>query len=161
MQVYIDAVRDFCATANVPMVTVNFVPMGRIAGRYWPGKNLIEFNPLYIKGEYAVDEQVFINDTVAHEVAHHIDYVQNGNKIRRHPSGKRDMHGKYFKAILAKLGSNSKTKHAYTMPGFKYACACSKPLNLTKIIHNKIQRGQLRCCNMCNTEISKENYIAS
>jgi predicted SprT family Zn-dependent metalloprotease len=106
------AVAHFCAIANVRVPEVTFSDsLGRSAGAYYPTKDLIHYNVNIAYHHF----DVFLIDTVPHEVAHHVDFVRHGNKVRRHPSGRRDMHGRFFKAIVAEIGAVTSTKHSYSL----------------------------------------------
>jgi predicted SprT family Zn-dependent metalloprotease len=129
----------------------------RTAGWYWPGQNKVTFNTNFFEH----DE---FNETIAHEVAHHIDYVRNNNTVRRHPSGKRDMHGKFFKAIMRELGfENAGAYHSMPHKGKRqrrwgYTCTCGKDWKLTTTLHNKVTKGQVRICT-CKATITKDNFV--
>lgn len=110
--------------------------------------------------------EAFLARTVPHEVAHYVDFMRNGQKMRTHPSGRRDMHGRYFKAIMQEMGvTDTSTYHAYDTSHvqtkrqrrWEYACSCTS-YSIATVTHNRIQNGQERQCTKCKEVINKHNF---
>ena len=99
------------------------------------------------------------HETVVHEVAHLVDYVRNGYKMRKLANGNRDMHGRYFKSIMEELGVEARTYHSYVVPEgrrqrrWEYTCSCMTHAVAT-VTHNRIQRGSPRICSHCRGSIT-------
>lgn len=102
--------------------------------------------------------------TVVHEVAHLVDFVRNGMKMRRNPNGTRNMHGASWKCIMMELGiQQPKTCHSYELPAatlvkgvqrrWEYRCACAVAHKIATVTHNRIQQGQRRICKSCKQDI--------
>jgi predicted SprT family Zn-dependent metalloprotease len=56
----------------IPMPNISFSNMGRTAGRAWSSKNLIEYNPKYLKR----NSEDFLKTCTGHEVAHLIAHAK-------------------------------------------------------------------------------------
>jgi SprT protein len=122
--------------------------MGSVAGYAYTDDLRIEFNAqLFISN---IDN--FFFDTIPHEVAHILVEIL-------YPLVKQD-HGKEWRDIMHKLGiTKPKRNHRYdvsvsiTTPRYRYTCACTgRQRMVTKIIHNKMIRGQKRFCHECDTQ---------
>lgn len=118
--------------------------MNRVAGLAYMTEMRIELNePLFL----ANIEQFFAR-TIPHEVAHLIQTIV-------YPKAKQS-HGPEWRHIMELLGAESKRSHSYdvsictTMERFRYVCNCTnRSFSVTKILHNKMQKGQKRFCNTC------------
>ena len=146
-------VERHCALANVPVPPISFDLTGVFAGICY--QDHIEYN-LEIANRYP---DTFLIDTVPHEIAHWVDFVRNDYQDRRHPSGRRDMHGKYFKAIAKELGAQTATYHSYAVTSkraqkrWAYKCECPLEHEISTITHNRMQKGQIRVCKSCGGEL--------
>lgn len=101
---------------------------------------------------FLANTEKFFERTIPHEVAHIITKMV-------HPHAKQS-HGPEWRSVMDHIGVDSTRCHTYDvsalvkrMERFTYACACSRPLNITKIMHNKIQKGSVRTCMTCNTVV--------
>lgn len=94
---------------------------------------VLRFNPHYLLH----DSEHFLRQTVAHEVAHHVDFLRRG----------RSDHGPHWQRLMHALGLPAESRHRYDLPlskvtrlrTFAYRCAC-RQLELTSIRHNRAQR---------------------
>lgn len=123
--------------------------MKRIAGRACLYTKLVQINEQL----FLANEQSFYDRTIPHECAHHIVH-------RLFPSAKQ-YHGPEFRNVMNWLGANPSTYHNYdvapamTSKMFRYSCGCEgRVLNLSKLIHGKVQSGQKRHCKACKQTIS-------
>ena len=124
---------------------VVFFQSSRVGGYVWPRKynNRVFLNaPLFIAN---VEE--YLNDTIPHEVAHIFQLAINPPSADHGPERKR----------LMRLASKDPTRcHRYditvAVKTYRYICSCKK-WNVSKILHNKMQRGQRRICNSCRKNL--------
>lgn len=152
---------DYCNIAFVPSdIEVKFTDRASgYAGYFvYQGRKMwLEFNTRYF-------DQPENHETIAHEVAHYVDYVRAGYKDRFLPSGRRDMHGKYFKEIMREFGyENATATHNMPHKGrrqrrWEYICGdCGHIWAISTVMHNKIQKGQNRICK-CKATLSIINF---
>lgn len=94
----------------------------------------------------------FFVSTIPHEVAHII-----ATKV--FPDAKQN-HGPEWKSVMRSLGYVPTARHSFaptaTMKSnslFRYTCSCDKEFFLSKIMHNKINRGNDRYHTVCKTKI--------
>lgn len=158
-------VQDACLAAGIPVVNVIEKDLGRAAGKangrtVWLNTNLIA------RGTEA--EQINI---VVHEVAHCVDYQRNGMKWRKNGRGNiyhDAQHKRIMHEIAAKANftmSEATTKHNLNTKGlvrrqrrWEYVCkACDKPYSISTVMHNRIQKGEVRICK-CKARITKTNF---
>lgn len=158
------------AVYNLDQLPVTYDVTGVTAGTYSPSKKTIGINPVIAKANWDV-----YMETVLHEVAHAVDHASAIDKkayaTRRHKSGRRDMHGKYFKAILLNLHAvmdvpvpESTTCHDYEVPNarrqrrWSYICGeCNYEYEISTVMHNRIQKGQGRICK-CKAPLNKTHF---
>ncbi len=97
----------------------------------------------------------FLAQTVPHEVAHIIAIAAFGTSARGH--------GKAWKHVMASFGIvDSSRCHSFDTSNsggrrqrrFAYVCDCREHAIAT-VTHNRIQRGQLRHCNICKTNLRR------
>lgn len=147
-------------------IEITYDVTGNAAGMFWPSKNAMAFN-----AKLAAENWDNFDTTVLHEVAHAIDYASAIGKAkyttRKHKSGKRDMHGKYFKAIMRELGViEPSTYHSYKVKTTKqrrwdYPCkSCDTKYRLSTVMHNRVQKGEVRICE-CGAKIIKDNWTGN
>jgi len=123
----------------------------RIAGQYSPKYNTIRLNKALLE-QY---KGVYIDNTFVHEFAHSVVDVLYPYYTKPH--------GKEFKKVCRVLGIEGKARtnlysdasFSKTKELFSYTCSCGYDHKVTKVIHNKIQRGQQRICTICNTTLKK------
>ncbi|MBE9593280.1 MAG: SprT-like domain-containing protein [Proteobacteria bacterium] len=115
---------------------------GKCAGRFHPKDNRIRFNlDLMLK-----NKEDFINETVAHEVAHFVvEVIQPGSKP----------HGVTWKAIMKLFGIiNPKIYHDYKLPikkksnTYLYQCGCRNHY-FSKTKHKRAEDGVIYTCTDC------------
>jgi len=124
---------------------------GLRAGTYtWRrrGGSHISYNPQV----FALDFADHLQDTVAHEVAHHVVYQLFGPGIRPH--------GREWKTVARALGARPRARGDYPVEGvrvrrqrrFDYRCACQE-WQLTTTRHKRIQAGAEYRCNRCGQRL--------
>ena len=122
--------------------------MKSVAGYAYQYQNRIELNEQLFES----NQETFFSRTIPHECAHLI-------QKRLYPQAKQ-AHGPEFRSILRCLGADTSTRHqmdvsvAYGKPMYQYKCSCDRVLNLTKLIHTRVQSGSSRHCKACKTIIS-------
>jgi len=131
----------FPAFRYAPNVRVYFYETGRSAGMAH-GDMRIGYN-LHI---FAQDLERFINDTIAHEIAHIVCMYTRTDRG----------HGKTWKRVCRMLGGNGqrcyasdtiKPKMIRTRKTYEYIASCGTIVMLSDVIHGKVQRGQNRVLN--------------
>lgn len=117
---------------------------GETAGQAWPDKPLLRFNPVLLKE----NRDHFLQQTVAHEVAHLIAYEQYGRKIRAH--------GREWQSIMMGVFSLPADRcHTYdtgrsSRKSWLYRCQCAgKTIALSTVRHNRSQKGTVYLCTTC------------
>ena len=121
--------------------TYLFNQRGKSAGTAHLQRNIIKFNAILFKQ----NKEVFINQVVAHEVAHIIAYQQYG-KVRPH--------GREWQHIMEVIfNCPATTTHSLDISDvigkqFSYQCLCSTH-QLTIRRHNKILKGTQYLCKKC------------
>ncbi len=115
---------------------------GQVAGYARDGSDTITLNPVLLMEN--VD--AFIHRTVAHEVAHVLDYRINGR--RRTRSGRRDIHGPAWQAIMVVLGAPVSRCHSYDTSSVKRKSKkyiwfndAGERMALSAIRHNRMLKG--------------------
>jgi predicted SprT family Zn-dependent metalloprotease len=122
----------------------------------------------------------FRDQVIPHEVCHLIAVLFFGLPAEQNSKGKIEyhFHGIDWQLVMRKMGKNperthqmdvSEIMHRMDRP-FVYKCpACQREMSLTKILHGKIQKGQVRICGKCGSrlpivfvrEISTEPAVGS
>lgn len=97
-------------------------------------------------------------NTIVHEACHAIDdYVNDG--WCNIAGG----HGPQWQRIMRNCGIEPTRYHDVSRKGlitrYVYACACGRRFNCSKIIHNKMRRGQSRICTSCKGDIEYTGEI--
>lgn len=144
---------------TMPIVTYNVT--GRIAGKARGHEQIMINSVLFMEN---VDS--FIDDTVRHEFAHCVDFVNNGYTYSRSKTGNRwDFHGDSWQHIMRVLGDkypsrchHYNTKNAISVTSkrkFVYVCPnCLTNIPVSKIIHERMQyEGQQRRHRGCTSPI--------
>jgi len=137
---------------DLSLPTLDFTIKGKTAGQARPRENRIRLNFILFK-ENLKD---FVENTIPHELAHLISYALYG----RAGNG----HGNYWKLVMINLGLEPDRCHNYDVTNatvrtvkrmYEYTCNCSEPHMLTKIKHNRIQRGGVYVCRRCNERLKE------
>ncbi|OAN19431.1 SprT family protein [Photobacterium jeanii] len=122
--------------------TIRFNQRGKIAGSARLQSWEVRFNPVLL----AENPQAFLDEVVAHEVAHLVTFKLFG-KVRPH--------GKEWQTIMVRVfGVPARTTHSFDIGSvqgktFTYQCQCSQH-QLTIRRHNKVVRGQAQYhCRQC------------
>lgn len=129
--------------------------MKAVAGCAYVKSKRIELNEVL----FLENVEQFFSRTIPHEVAHVITRII-------YPHAKQ-AHGPEWRNVMSMLGVDDNTRcHSYDVSSvvkprlsekFTYVCSCDRPLILSKIMHNKIQRGSVRICMVCKTPVSHKN----
>ena len=125
------------------------------SGMAWKRKGLISLNPDYI------GQDRFWNNTIKHEVAHHLQFWI-------YPNAKQS-HGVEWRHIMTRLGGSTDARHCMTTPRLEvkkekreanlvdYVCpTCAKPFKITLHRHNKIRRGTRYYCRSTRCRIANQ-----
>lgn len=123
---------------------------GRTAGQAWPQKQLLRFNMTLFRQH----REDFLQQTVAHEVAHLVAYQLYGLSIRPH--------GHEWQKIMTELFQLPADRcHQYEVPPssqqknqWRYQCQCHENiLYLSTTRHNRVQKGVRYQCRQCRSEL--------
>lgn len=131
----------------VPDIEVRFDLRGACAGRAECRRGeapVIRLNPVLM-----AENDVFVAETVPHEVAHVGVFYWLGRPARR-------PHGREWRRVMHLLGAEPSRGHCYDVSNavtrrltrFRYACDCREH-QLTSIRHNRIRRGAEYRCRTC------------
>jgi SprT protein len=150
---------------NISVPTIKFRQIGRRAGtcrfNFYDNTSLIVINPDFFKNYY--DDM--LNDTVPHEVAHHVSAWVHGRKGYNHSW--------LWKGVMNVLGIPAADRcHEYSLEGvkvrnvrkpYKYSCGCDTPHFLTELKHVRQQRaieaGRRGCyCLRCRKSIVYQGF---
>ncbi len=125
--------------------TVKIDLKGLSAGTATPALNLLRFNKELLLN----NQQLFLKQTVPHEIAHLLAYQLFGQKIRPH--------GKEWQQIMSTVYQLSPERcHRYNVKRkptvyYIYGCRCSNQHPLTIRRHNAIKKGKKYQCKHCQT----------
>lgn len=156
-----EKVRYYCEMGGVPFIEPEFDLTGGTAGMFTSRGSDKTALRLRFNMNLAEQNPEFIERTPRHEVAHYVDHVRNGYKQRRSANGKRDIHGKYWQAIMRELGAEDISRcHSYTgvkkrvYRKFLYQCHAGHQYELTTVRHNKVQKkGVHYVCRECSSRL--------
>lgn len=154
-----DKIRE--ALAKFPMltmveddVTIVYIKTGGSAGHCQARKvnGRTHYNLEFNTHAIAQDWDDMVNDTIAHEVAHMIDYAIHG---------KMHGHSRVWKRIAWSIGCTGNRCHTLDMSAVKrkrkkldrfiYEATCGTEVQLTKIRHNRLQSGQVSSYSVIRT----------
>lgn len=132
----------------MPGVQLNL--RGQVAGKAWPQSNRLAFNALL----YEQNREHFLQQTVAHEVAHLLAWQIYGPQIKPH--------GREWQGIMQDVfGLPALRCHTYQLPPrlknlYGYQCGCpQKSHDLSAWRHGRIQRGRATyLCRRCNSPLT-------
>jgi predicted SprT family Zn-dependent metalloprotease len=146
-------------------VSVSFDLKGQVAGDFaWEQKH-VRINAFVVSNYPDKLQELMI-----HEVAHAVDYVQNGH--RKNSRGQYIGHDSkfrgYMRDIASELGAtvSTKTTHDMNLPSarkmrkWKYQCGCADNIVISTVMHNRIQKkGQTRGCHTCGEWFNKTKFV--
>ncbi len=139
-----------------PLPDIQFNLRGETAGQAWPDQNLIRLNPVLLRE----NRDHFIQQTVAHEVAHLIAPAVFGDKIRPH--------GKEWKYVMEEVYKLPAERcHSYdirstTRRRYIYECGCAgREIPLTSIRHNRARRGTIYLCQSCGQAVKYKQPVTN
>ena len=126
--------------------------MKTTAGFAYPSLKRIELNATI----FLANIENFFDDTIPHELAHILTRML-------YPTAKQS-HGPEWKSVMRNLGFSPTRCHSYDVTSInrdnaklsRYTCQCNdgtKEFFLSKILHNKINKGHFRICVTCKTRI--------
>lgn len=120
---------------------------GKAAGMAYIGQNKLRFNhQLYLR-----NQEDFLRQTVAHEVAHLLAYKLFGNQIRPH--------GLQWQNIMENVFElPAKRCHSYQVPPrwktfYLYSCQCQRH-EITAQRHARVKRGYQYNCRKCRQRLA-------
>lgn len=129
-----------------PKIELNL--KGQKAGMAYLQENKLRFN-LQL---YQENQDHFLQQTVAHEVAHLLAFALYGAKIKAH--------GQQWKSIMQSVFELPATRcHSYTITVpektfYIYQCSCKKQHLLSTRRHNFVAKGYRYICKNCKTTLS-------
>lgn len=124
-----------------------FFDSSRTGGYVWPNRfgNRVFLNWTLFKE----NTEDYLRQTIPHEVAH---------IFQRNISSSERSHGPIWQGLMRKAGLRPDRCHTYDTTRssryevFTYICKCQKH-RVSKVIHNKMRRGQIRKCKNCRSEV--------
>lgn len=120
-----------------------------VAGKAFYAQEIRLSNPLL-----KTNAHLFINETPGHEAAHIIAHRIYGNEGTGH--------GFRWKEVMAIIGLPAKRCHSFKRAAadvFKYVCDDGRVVSLSKIRHNKLQRGTVPSYHWKTGEVARaRNY---
>ena len=124
-----------------------FNQYGKSAGTAHLQRNIIKFNPVL----YNQNKIIFVDQVVAHEVAHLVVYQHYG-KVK--PHGKEWQH--VMETVFHCPASTTHTLDIKDVIGkqYRYRCACTTHL-LTVRRHNKVLKGADYICKNCKSVLKE------
>ena len=146
IELYTCAERYFMKRFKRPYIRLDL--RGESAGQAIPAKYQLRFNPVLLNE----NRQHFIEQTVAHEVAHLLAHELFGPRVQAH--------GKEWQAIMVKVfGLPADRCHTYdtkrvSRQQWIYQCQCEgKTISLSTIRHNRARRGTVYQCTRCRSPL--------
>ena len=149
---YIDKANELY-DRDFDQIPVKFTLKGKCAGKYVYGRAGGYHNINYNLAMANANKDTF-DTTIVHEVSHYIAREITPYRIKPH--------GKEWKSVMRRFGvSNPQRCHNYKQPKgvkniyiYKYECGCDTH-HVSKIIHNRMSRGQKRVCKKCKQALVK------
>ena len=147
-------VEDCCAKASqhygrpVTYPLIQYKKRGKTAGTANYNTWVLDFNPILL----TENVEDFLKRTVIHEIAHLITHT-----IYPYASA----HGQEWKNIMVFLGAEPSRCHSYDTTNstvsnrkkYDYMCpTCTKTLQVSSILHKRMQQGQQRFHNGCGNK---------
>ena len=139
LEVYCNASEIYNRDFDIPQIVYDL--KGTCAGQLvWNAFNgyKIRFNSVLL----IENEDTFINRTIPHEIAHHINRIVNGHSRSVKP------HGKEWKSVIMHLGYDASRCHTYDVSNSAvkkntkrhlYKClGCGRTHNLSTTKHNRM-----------------------
>lgn len=137
-----------------PAQHVDYKLRGRVAGMCYYTEGRLSFNAdLMIR-----NEEDFINQTVAHELAHYIHYQMHPEDLIVDRGQKRDAHGYNWKRVMVAMGVDPKRCHNYDTAETKVrnkrtemvkCIRCGKEFGVTPLVLNRIVAGAMYTHKRC------------
>lgn len=132
---------------SFPRPEVRFDLRGKSAGAAYPLRNLLRFNV----GLYQGNKEHFLQQTVAHEVAHLLVSQLHGLRVRPHGREWREVMEKLFRLPALRC-------HDYRLPSvwrtfYEYACDCRRH-DFSPQRHGRARRGNGYLCRACRQPLS-------
>ncbi|WP_067522315.1 SprT family zinc-dependent metalloprotease [Endozoicomonas ascidiicola] len=142
LELYQEAERFFQKSFKRPYIRLDLT--GATAGQAWIEKHQLRFNKVLLQE----NREHFIQQTVAHEVAHLLAYDLFGPRIRAH--------GREWQGIMIKVFRLPADRcHSYdtgrsSRRQWLYQCHCKgREIALSTVRHNRSQRGTIYLCTTC------------
>lgn len=153
---YMDLAKE---TYNIPKFNFNLefsYKLGRIAGQCKYHKGNKQITVIYNAILLPDNIQEYFNETIAHEVAHAVEYYIKG----------KSSHGRNWKSIMRTFGVNPERTHNMdtrkSAKGglFLYKCEkCSAELEIGKIRHNRLQKNPNKYSHPCSRTTSSKSTL--
>ena len=131
---------------DIPMPNIKFSNRMTTTAGKWQRKNY-QYNVVFsLPIMDNNDTHAFCEDTVIHEIAHHVDYIAHGS------TG----HNQRFYGVMRMLGHKNPTRcHSFEVQRrktktHKYVCrGCGQIMELSTVRHNRVLRGVRYKHNAC------------
>ncbi len=142
---------------DIPTPIIHFDLKGTRGGVHRSGH--LHFNPVLLMENV----ETYINQTVPHEMAHHVQLLVYPESLTRMGFKKnRKVHGDDWKEIMRLFGVPANRCHSYDTSSVKRRhfvrhpayCQCNTPHSITMKLVNKIQAGRIFRCKTCKGVVS-------
>ena len=156
---------DVCKAAQLQDISVSFDLKGKVAGDFAWAEKHVRINAFVVSNYPDKLQELMI-----HEVAHAVDYVQNGH--RKNSRGQYISHDAkfrgYMRDIAMQLGVvvDTTTTHQMNLPSarrmrkWEYECGCPNNIVVSTVMHNRMQKkNERRKCLSCHKSIHKATFL--
>lgn len=155
-EAWIERARELTGASarRLPVPAVAFDLRGRAAGQAVFARRSRECRIRINAKLLASHPREMLDETVPHEVAHVVIYRLHGRRVRPH--------GAEWKALMRAFGVAPEPCHtlpsepARRLKQYRYRCACSEPVWLTSIRHNRARRGTVYLCRRCGEKLIRD-----
>lgn len=137
---------------DMPYPRFAFDVSGTTAGLAKSATMSVHFNTKLALNQWAD----FLKNTVPHEVCH----IAVWHWVKTFKSRQQPPHGARWKSMMRLVGCVPNRTHNYDVSEVKkktkkytYQCGCEKPIEVSSVIHNKIQKGAVYSCKRCHHKL--------
>ena len=146
LELYTQAELHFLKRFKRPYIRLDL--RGECAGQAWPQKYQLRFNPVLLQE----NREHFLQQTVAHEVAHLLTHELFGSKVQAHGREWQGIMTDVF-ALPADRCHTYDTQNSSRKP-WLYQCLCeNKLIALSTVRHNRSRKGAVYLCTSCKTPL--------